>query len=137
MKSVSATVLYGDRRITVDAAESIDTGDALWIDTQDLPRINGFALEPHGACRGDVCVPLPREMTRGRLFNLSAFAAHTGQAIAFAPDAHVWSFSDMPAGGGGRSRLAPDFEVPDRLGRPVHLAGFRGKKALVVTWASW
>ena len=45
----------------------------------------------------------------------------------------------MQALGGGlaSSRIAPDFEVPDRLGRPVHLAGFRGKKALVVTWASW
>jgi peroxiredoxin len=33
--------------------------------------------------------------------------------------------------------MAPDFAVPDRRGNPVRLSGFRGKKVLVVTWASW
>jgi len=35
------------------------------------------------------------------------------------------------------SRIAPDFAVPDRKGRVVHLSDFRGKKVLIVTWASW
>ncbi len=35
------------------------------------------------------------------------------------------------------SRIAPDFAVPDRKGKIVHLSDFRGKKALVFTWASW
>ena len=35
------------------------------------------------------------------------------------------------------SRVAPDFSVPDRQGRNVRLSDFRGKKVLVVTWASW
>jgi peroxiredoxin len=35
------------------------------------------------------------------------------------------------------SRVAPDFAVPDRKGRMVHLSDFHGKKVLVVTWASW
>jgi peroxiredoxin len=35
------------------------------------------------------------------------------------------------------SRVAPDVTVPDRRGRPVHLSDFRGKKVLLVTWASW
>ena len=34
-------------------------------------------------------------------------------------------------------RMAPDITVPDRAGRPVHLSRLRGKKVLVVTWASW
>ena len=33
--------------------------------------------------------------------------------------------------------LAPDFAVPDRKGKIVHLSDFRGKKVLVITWASW
>jgi hypothetical protein len=78
-------------------------------------------------------------MVRGEYFNLTAFANKAGQAVVTDPDARVWSFGEMQALGGGlsNSRVAPDFAVPDRLGRPVHLAGFRGKKVLLVTWASW
>ena len=32
---------------------------------------------------------------------------------------------------------APDFTLPDRNGKPVKLSQFRGKKVLLLTWASW
>jgi cytochrome oxidase Cu insertion factor (SCO1/SenC/PrrC family) len=32
---------------------------------------------------------------------------------------------------------APDFTLPDVDGRPHTLSGFRGKKVLLVAWASW
>jgi len=32
---------------------------------------------------------------------------------------------------------APDFALPDRDGKMVRLSDFRGKKVLIVTWASW
>jgi hypothetical protein len=113
--------------------------DRLWIRKRDLPRVNGFTLKPQGACRADLCIPIPKTMVRGEYFNLTAFAAKAGQPMVAEPGARVWSFGEMQALGGGlsNSRIAPDVTVPDRLGRPVHLAGFRGKKALVITWASW
>ena len=36
-----------------------------------------------------------------------------------------------------RSAMAPDFELPNREGELVRLSDFRGKKVLIVTWASW
>jgi len=139
--SRAATVLYEDRTIVLDPVRTGPAGaaDTLWIRKHDLPRINGFELKPQGACRADLCIPVPKTMVRGEYFNVSAFARKAGQAVVGEPAARVWSFGEMQALGGGlsSSRIAPDFEVPDRLGRPVHLAGFRGKKALVVTWASW
>jgi hypothetical protein len=49
------------------------------------------------------------------------------------------SFGEIPVLRGAfyNSRIAPDFAVPDRTGKLVHLSDFRGKKALVITWASW
>jgi hypothetical protein len=139
--SPAATVLYDDRAIALDRVGVDPARDpgALWIRKKDLSRVNGFELKPQGACRADLCIPIPKAMTRGEYFNLTAFAKKAGQAVVANADALVWSFGEMQALGGGlaNSRIAPDFEVPDRLGRPVHLAGFRGKKALVVTWASW
>ena len=139
--SPAATVLYDDRAVALDRVGLDPTRDAgaLWIRKRDLPRVNGFELKPQGACRADLCISIPKDMARGEYFNLTAFARKAGQPVVAEPGARVWSFGEMQALGGGlaSSRVAPDFEVPDRLGRPVHLAGFRGKKALVVTWASW
>jgi hypothetical protein len=139
--SPAATVLYDDRAIDLDriGPDPQRAGDTLWIRKRDLTRVNGFALKPQGACRADLCIPIPKDMTRGDYFNLSAFAKRAGQPVVTEPAARVWSFGEMQALGGGlaNSRIAPDFEVPDRVGRPVHLAGFRGRKALVITWASW
>ena len=139
--SPSTTVLYDDRVIVLDrtAPGPRQTADTLWIRKRDLPRVNGFELKPEGACRADLCIPIPKTLTRGDYFNITAFAKKAGQPVVAEPDARVWSFGEMQALGGGlaNTRIAPDLEVPDRLGRPVHLAGFRGKKALVITWASW
>ena len=139
--SPSATVLYDDRAIPLDriGVDPAREADALWIRKSDLPRVNGFELKPQGACRADLCIPVPKTMTRSDFFNLTAFAKKAAQPVVAEPSAKVWSFGEMQALGGGlsNSRIAPDFEVLDRLGRAVHLAGFRGKKALVITWASW
>ena len=139
--SPAATVLYDDRAVSLDRIGPASKGDpgGLWIRKRDLPRVNGFELKPQGACRADLCIPIPKTLVRGEYFNLTAFAKKAGQPVVAEPGARVWSFGEMQALGGGlaNSRIAPDFELPDRLGRPVHLAGFRGKKALVITWASW
>ena len=139
--SPAATVLYDDRAIDLDriGPDPRRSDNTLWIRKRDLTRVNGFALKPQGACRADLCIPIPKDMTRGDYFNLTAFAKKAGQPVVTEPAARVWSFGEMQALGGGlaNSRIAPDFEVPDRVGHPVHLAGFRGRKALVITWASW
>jgi aspartate aminotransferase-like enzyme len=76
---------------------------------------------------------------RGAYFDLTAFARKVGEAVVNDVDARVWSYGEIPLVTGAflESRRAPEFTVPDRKGRPVHLARFRGKKVLVVTWASW
>lgn len=135
-----ATVLYDGRAIALDRiSPDPKQPDALWIQKTDLPRINDFELKPQGACRADICIPVPRTMTRGAYFNLTAFAQRVGQRVVADLPARVWSFGEIPVVRGAflESRMAPDFSVPDRKGRPVHLSQFLGKKVLLVTWASW
>jgi hypothetical protein len=142
--SPAATVLYDDRAIVLDRVwrdpkPVAGQDEELWVRKRDLPRINDFELKPQGACRADLCIPIPKTMIRGDYFNLTAFASKAGQPVVADAGGRVWSFGEMQALGGGfvTSRIAPDFAVPDRGGRPVHLSAFRGKKVLVVTWASW
>ena len=129
------TVLYDDRAVELDRIRP-DAED-LWVRAADLPRINQFDLKPQGACRADLCIPVPKELKSGEWFNLTGFARRIHQA--YVNDSGAWSFGEIPVVRGDfyRSRVAPDFAVPDRKGRVVHLSDFRGKKVLVITWASW
>jgi hypothetical protein len=129
------TVLYDDRAVPLDHIRP-DPKD-LWVRAADLPRINQFELKPQGACRADLCIPISRELKSGDWFNLTGFARRIHQA--YVNDSGIWSLGEIPVlrGDSYRARLAPDFAVPDRTGRVVHLSDFRGKKVLVITWASW
>lgn len=136
-----ATVLYDDRAVSLSTTgkDPRNAADALWVSKGDLPGINGFTIKPDGACRAEICVPIPKDMLRGQYFNLTAFSKKVGQPVVSDLDARVWSFGEIPVFRGAflESRIAPDFAVPDRKGRVVHLSDFRGKKVLVTTWASW
>jgi hypothetical protein len=137
----AATVLFDDRSVALPATgrDPDNAREALWILKSDMPRVNGFELKPQGACRADICIPIPKDMVRGEYFNLTAFAKKVGQQVVTDPGARVWSFGEIPVLRGEflSSRVAPDFAVPDRTGRTVRLSDFRSKKMLVITWASW
>jgi hypothetical protein len=133
--STNVTVLYNDRTVKLDKIRP--DGKDLWVRAADLPRINEFELKPQGACRADMCIPISKKLKAGEWFNLTGFAQKLGQTVV--QDSGVWSFGEIPVVRGNfyNSRTAPDFAVPDRKGRIVHLSDFRGKKVLVLTWASW
>jgi hypothetical protein len=133
--TTAVTVLYQDRATKLDKARV--EGSDLWVRSADLPRVNEFEVKPQGACRADICIPLSKDLKKAEWFNLTGFARKVGQTVV--SDSSVWSFGEVPLLRGTyfNSRIAPDFAVPDRKGNVVHLSDFRGKKVLVVTWASW
>jgi hypothetical protein len=133
--TTSATVLFGENAVALDKTRVVDQN--LWVQSKDLPRINQFEVKPHGACRADVCIPLSKTLKNGDWFNLTGFAKKIGETVV--SDQNIDSFGEIPVLRGGfyNSRIAPDFAVPDRQGKVVHLSDFRGKKTLVITWASW
>lgn len=141
----SVTVLYDDQVIAVDRTLS-DPND-LWVVPEDLPRVNGFELKPEGACLDELCVPVLQdrdsEMFVTRVgqawFNVTELARKLEQAYTADHDRGVWSFGAIPVARTGflRSGMAPDFALPNREGEVVRLSDFRGKKVLILTWASW
>jgi hypothetical protein len=137
----AATVLYDDKVVPLAriGRDPQRAKDALWVRKRDLPAINGFEVKPQGACRADICIPVQKDLLRGEYFNLTAFAKKIHQPVVVDADARAWSFGEIQALRGAflESRQAPDVTVPDRAGRPATLSRFRGKKLLVVTWASW
>ncbi|MDX1384386.1 MAG: redoxin domain-containing protein, partial [Thermoanaerobaculia bacterium] len=119
----------------------------LWVVPADLTRINDFVLKPEGACIDDLCVPIRQDrdsdifVTRDGQgwINVTELADRLEQAWVSDADARVWSFGDIPYTRKDflDRAMAPDFTLPDREGRPVRLADFRGKKVMILSWASW
>ena len=139
------TVLFDDRVVEVE--QTLPDADDLWVLPADLPRVNGFELKPEGACLDELCVPVRQDrdselfVRRGGegWFNVTGLARKLEQAYAVDHDHRVWSLGQIPV---TRTRflntaMAPDFELPNREGELVRLSDFRGRKVLVVTWASW
>lgn len=118
--SAAVTVRDGSPRIASDALEAV----------------SGWHLEERGVCRGTQCIPVPSgaSWSDGDLFDLAAFAKHRGQGVVSAGD--LWSFGPAvaPPFEGG---VAPDFTLPDFAGRMHSLSDYRGKKVVLMTWASW
>jgi hypothetical protein len=108
-RGAGGTLLYDSRAVALKRIDT-DASGALWVLKSDLPRINGFELKPQGACRADICIPIPRAMMRGELFNLTAFATRVGQKFIADASARVWSFGEIPVVQGAyvESRIAPD-----------------------------
>lgn len=141
----ATTVLHRDQVVTVSQVLA-DPND-LWVTPTDLTRVNGFVLKPEGACIDDICVPVKQDqdsamfVTRAKQqwFNVTELARRLQQVYVFDVDAAVWSFAEVPA---TRNRLAsqhlaPDFELPDRSGKPIKLSAYKDKKVILLTWASW
>ena len=133
----SSTVLFGDR--VTPLTNSVTDESGLWVAKSDLKRINGFDLKPQGACLDELCIPVPKNYIRANRFHLTAFAKKLGQAEVRDRTNNVWSYGEIPVirGRDFGQGIAPDFTLPDRKGNPVKLSQFRGKKVLLLTWASW
>jgi hypothetical protein len=143
-KETPATIIYDDRATEIAAADQ-DAGQ-LWITTDDLKRATGFELKPQGVCRNELCFPIPKSRERefvrkdaGKMwFNLASFAQLVHQSVAHDEALSAWYFGLRSDQRQGLSSLeAPDFTLPDINGKSHSLGDFRGKKVLLLTWASW
>jgi hypothetical protein len=138
-------ILYEGNATEVTA--SAESSKDLWVTLADLTRATQFTLKPEGICKGDLCFPLPPERhndviaRRGEAtwFNLSAFARLLKQPVAQDAKLGIWYFGPRPEEQNGylQTLMAPDFTLPDMNGKKHSLAEFRGKKVLLITWASW
>jgi len=115
-------------------------GDRVLVESADVERATGWLRKPEGLCRGEVCVPVRDGGLEvdGRI-DLVAFAAALRRPLALdtGESAAFLGTSSADRAGQLSSLQAPDFTLPDLLGVPHSLSDHRGKKVLLVAFASW
>ena len=111
--------------------------DSLTLPAARFEEGTGWTLKPQGACRGEVCVPLPVGVHDGQV-NVAVVAERLGMPLVESAADGLWSLG--PASFGGHvlaTAEAPELELPDLEGRPFRLSSLKGQKVLVVSWAPY
>jgi hypothetical protein len=108
--------------------------DRLDLSAAEFAAATGWAIEPEGACKGGVCVPLG-----GGPFDASATAARLGMAVVHDADHGLWAFGPETLGGRALTTAeAPELVLPDvRTGEPFALSSLRGSKVVIASWAPY
>jgi hypothetical protein len=137
---MAVDIIYGEN---VSKGIDAEMTNGLWLSANDFARVSGFERKPEGFCKGEQCYPVPparkNEFENGNRYNLVALADLIGQPMV-ADEAHkVWCFGEAAE---NRKRAlnsldAPEFSLPDLAGKMHSLSEHRGKKVLLVSWASW
>jgi len=138
MNSTMFTILDEGRPWTGGVSQE---GDSLWLSHEALRSATGWEMKPQGLCRDDVCIPVGSQpqLIRNGLVNLSAFADLLRRPLVVDHSARAAYLGTSSQARSDRlsSLEAPDFELPDLSGRMHRLSDHRGRKVLLVAYASW
>lgn len=132
------TIVDGERAVPVAARRS---GGGVLLDAAAVKDGLGWEIHDGLLCNDSLCIPLDDvgAVVRDGAIDLAGLAAAMDRALAVDLDEQAAFL-----GGSARersqalaSRHAPDFSLPDLAGRSHTLGEHRGKKILLVAWASW
>ena len=132
------TLIDETRPVTVDA---IVRGGEIRLSAADVERALGWQLKPEGLCKDETCVPVRdcAALVDADGIGLSALANALDRPLARADDEGVAVLGASAHERGARldAMEAPDVVLPDLSGRLHSLRDQRGKKTLLIAWASW
>jgi hypothetical protein len=112
--------------------------ERLRMPVDDFETGTGLALKPQGACRGEVCVPLPPDAVRDGVVDVAAVAERLGMPLVDDAEAGLWALGPETLSGHALpSAQAPDLVLPDLDGAEFRLSSLRGQKVVIVSWAPY
>jgi hypothetical protein len=109
---------------------------SLTIDRSQFEAGTGWTLKPEGACKGDVCIPLPD--AEGQTLDITTTAQTMGLPLVAEPEFGLWALGPESVGSRAlTTAIAADFSLPDVDGNEFRLSSLRGQKVLVYAWAPY
>jgi hypothetical protein len=113
--------------------------DRLDLTADEFEGLTGWSIKPEGACQHEVCVPLPplERDADGRV-DAMVVADALGMPIAHDEAHGLWALG--PRSGDRKvldSARMPELVLPDFDGDAFDVASLRGRKVVLIAWASW
>jgi hypothetical protein len=125
----------------VAPVQALVAGERVLLEPASLEAALGWTVHDGLLCNEAMCIPLADEgaLVGDGGVDLEGLARALDRALAVDIAEHAAFL-----GGSARERAqalgsqqAPDFTLPDLAGRPHSLSEHRGRKILLVAWASW
>jgi hypothetical protein len=121
-------------------AATVD-GTQVRLPPEALKTALGWELKPQGLCRGELCIATAghRDLVNADGIDLAGLAELLARPLAVEPAEHVayLGVSAVQRSQQLATLEAPDFTLPDLDGRNHSLSDYRGKKVLLLAYASW
>jgi hypothetical protein len=132
------TLIDGERRHAIGAQQG---GGRVQLDAADVEAALGWKLTREGLCRGSVCIPVRDRVSlvRDGGLDLEALATLLDRPLALDGEERVAALGERAEDRAAALATleAPDFTLPDLSGRLHTLSDHRGKKVLLIAYASW
>ena len=105
---------------------------------EEFSASTGWDAKPEGMCRGEVCVPAPGALDSGRV-DLEKAASRLGMPVVHDAANKVWALGPATATGRTLSTAIARFpsSLIDAMGNAFDFASLRGRRIIMVAWASW
>ena len=110
--------------------------DDLQVPLDRFEQGTGWQLKPEGACRGEICVPLPQPPRD--VVDVAAVADRLGMPLVHDEEVGLWALGPASLEGHALpTATAPELELPQLDGSMFRLSSLRGQKVLIVAWAPY
>lgn len=111
--------------------------DDLTVDRSTFEDRTGWRLEPEGACKGEICVPLA-EPVEGPTVQVDALADRLGLALVHDAEFGLWALGPETMGSRAlATATAPNLTLPTLDGDRFELSSLRGSKVVLVAWSPY
>lgn len=112
--------------------------DTLTPDPSSFAEGTGWKVEQRGACKGELCVPLPAGALHDGVLDARAVAERLGMAVVHDATRDRWAIGPESFTGQALATVqAPDLELQTFDGEPFRLSQLRGTRHVLVAWAPY
>jgi hypothetical protein len=105
------------------------------VDRAAFERRTGWAIKPQGACKAELCVPLPGGVPDR--IDARILSERLGMPLVHDETHDLWALGPESIGRALQSAEAPELVLPAWRGGEFRLSSLRGQKVLLLAWASW
>jgi hypothetical protein len=110
---------------------------SLEIPKAEFESKSGWQLKPEGACMGDRCVPLPGDPISSGTVDVRLVSESLGMPIVEDTTYGLYAVGPASEGAFLASAECPEIDLPDLDGQLFSISSLRGRKVVIVSWASW